>query len=353
MEMTTTRARDTARGRIVRTAVVAGALCVGVALAPTGVAAIQSAATAGTAVSVVAWPGSEPRAVDAPPLGRNISGVAFTAADRAWVVRDDPGELIELSRSGAAWVSQRALSLQLLDGGRPDAEAVTTAGGDSGVYVGVERSNDSASVSRNAVIRVEVSVTGARTTDEWNLTALLPTTSPNQGIEGLAHIPDDVLVASGLRTPDGAAYDPRSVPDHGSGLFVVALERTGDLAFVALPRTGEATLVSTLASGIDAAMDLAWVPAWRQLWVQCDSACSGRAAVWSFASGAITLRAVLEPPAAMRDRNLEGLAFSPSCASRRRTVLWAEDRSGDGSALRSAQLPCAGPAFGAARRAGR
>lgn len=293
------------------------------------------------------WPGDPVVRVadEAGRLGANLSGLALDGSDRLWVVRDT-GALLNVERDGDVWRPSDGWgdgrALLYPDGHEgPDAEAVTTVAGDDGaVYVGAERDNDKGGESRNSVLRYETGGRGAITaTKEWDLTAVLPSSPANTGIEGLAWVPDDALVAIGLRTDAGTPYAPAALPAHGRGLFAVGLESDGGLYLVALTDGGGVSLVASLPSGLDRVMEVVWNFESQELWALCDNGCKGHATVLRGTGAGFEQVAEVKPPKGMADLNDEGFALLP-CTDGANTVVWADDLATDDHALRTSSLPC-------------
>ena len=301
----------------------------------------------------VAWPGTTAvRVVDqADALGGNISGLAVAGPSSLWAVRDAPSALLKLDRTSSGWVpsseSGSARALRYSDGsGSPDAEAVTTvAGDDAVVYVGAERDNDKPSASRNSILRFDTSSTGTlRATRQWELSSVLPATGANTGIEGLTWIPDDALVAMGLRDTTGNVYAPADHPGHGKGLFVVGLEENATLYVVALRDDGGVAVIASMPSGLNAVMDVVWSAARQELWVVCDNTCGGSAAVFRPSAGSLVLSLIVQPPQGMASLNNEGFALGPSCAEGAMAAIWADDSASAGHVLRETTLDCSASA---------
>jgi len=303
---------------------------------------------AGAAPQALPWPGSSPaRVADAAgALGGNVSGLAPSGPDGLWAVRDAPGELLALDRSGDGWTRRPGWEgdrpLRYPDGhAGPDAEAVTTVAGDPGaVYVGAERDNSASSSRRNSVLRFSTAGVGAlQATTEWRLDDLVPGTGANTGIEGLAWVPDDVLVAAGLRDLAGRAYVPSSYPAHRDGLFVVGVEQRGDLLVVALTDDGRATLVTTITTGLASVMEVHWHDETGELWALCDDNCDGTATVLRPAGTGYAVAAVLQPPSGSASLNDEGFVRL-GCRDGRSAVVWSDDGATGGHTLRESALPC-------------
>jgi hypothetical protein len=309
----------------------------------------------------VAWPGSTDVA-DASDydFGQNLSGLAYQPSGTAapgvlWAVRNNPSTLFRLVWNGTKWTPDTASGWangkQMLfpDGaGVPDAEGVTLAGGDpNGIFVSIER-NDSgafANTSRPGVLRYDLTAAGAAltATKEFNLTADLPGLDKNAGLEAITWVPDEVLVAKGLK--DGAkAYNPADHPDHGNGLFFVGVEQTGQIIAYALNQTtGGYTRVATISSGFPKIMELSYEPESKLLWAVCDNECNGRTATLDVAaSGSFEITKVYDRPAGMPNLNNEGFAFTPQaeCVNGLKPVFYADDTNDNSIALRSGKRTC-------------
>ncbi len=138
-----------------------------------------------------------------------------------------------------------------------------------------ERDASDSMVSRPSVLRYDVSGAGAplTATQEWNLTADLPSVGANAGTESVEWVPDTYLVAAGfLDQATGAPYDPATYPNHGTGLFFVGLEANGLVYAYALDQTSAGfTRVATFASGFPTFGALHWESETNRLWVVCDN----------------------------------------------------------------------------------
>lgn len=320
-------------------------------------------ATGPTGGAAVSWPGADDAvAVDATgALGTNVSGLTYDPTEAVlWAVRNDPSVLLRLvERNGvwgtdpsATWLSGRTLRYPDNSGG-PDAEGVTvtSAGAAGGVYVAAERDNNASNVSRNSVLRYDISQSGStlRATHEWAVGTALPSTPANTGIEAISWIPDSALTANGLLdVTTGQPYQPAAYPSHGNGLFVVGLEANGSVYLFALNHaTSGATLIASAASGLSAVMGMEYDTASGQLWVTCDNGCANHLAVLGFGTGTTRGRLVAEheylPPSSLPNTNNEGFAFAPAsaCANGRRSAFWVDDSNAGDHVLRRASRNCA------------
>ena len=309
------------------------------------------------------WPGGQDvQTADAFVFGGNMSGLdcegsGSTTPGILWGARNGPGALFRLVFNGTSWVpdasngwSAGKLVRYPSGTGEPDAEGVTFVGDGStgGVYISAERNNAANTVSRNSVLRYDVSGAGAElvATHEWNLTADLPPTGANQGLEAITWIDDSFLVANGFRDEStGALYNPANYPNHGSGLFFVALEANGTIYAYALDHTtGGFTRIATIASGFASLMDLQFDRDLNELWAVCDNTCSGRTTVLRLdaATGRFTQVLAFERPTGMPNLNNEGFAIAPAalCSGGLKPVYWADDGETGGHSIRQGTLPC-------------
>ena len=182
-------------------------------------------------------------------------------------------------------------------------------------------------------------------TREWDLTAPLPVTGPNTGIEAVTFVPDSYLVAAGLvDVTTGAAYDPARYPDHAGGLFFVGVEATGGVyAFELDHADGSATLITSFASGFPGVMALEFDAETETLWALCDDTCLGRSSTFRVGTtGIYELVRSWERPAGMPNLNNEGFAIAPlaECAGGVRPVFWSDDADTGGNSLRIGTVAC-------------
>jgi hypothetical protein len=321
------------------------------------------------------WPGSDDvQTVDSLNVFlTNGSGLAYEGANGTnpavlWAVRNGPGTLFRLVRSGGLWKPDLTngwslgKALKYADGtGNPDSEGVTFAAGGSagGMYVSTERNNDASTVSRNVVLRVNPTQSGATltATNQWDLTADLPVTGANLGIEAITWIPDSMLVANGFYDEaKGRSYAPADYADHGTGLFFVGVEANGSIYGYALNHTTNTfTRVATIVGGLlqttgtSSIMDLAYDRESGYLWGVCDDTCNGNLTileidktVGSATRGRFLPTRVYARPTTMPNINNEGFTFAPNseCVANKKPVFWADDNETAGHTIRSATMPC-------------
>jgi hypothetical protein len=233
--------------------------------------------------------------------------------------------------------------------GSPDAEGVTFAdvNSDGGMYVATERDNNTNTISRNSILRFDVTAAGATlaATHEWNLTADLPAVGANLGIEAITWIPDTFLISKGFFDESkGHADQPSEYAGHGSGLFFVGVEANGMIYAYALDHAaGGFTRIATIATTLAGVMDLHFDRDLNDLWAVCDDTCNGRSAILRIdTSGKFTVGGVFERPAQMPNLNNEGFAIAPltQCVDSKRPVFWADDSETGGHAIRRGSLTC-------------
>jgi hypothetical protein len=329
----------------------------------TGAFGTTAGATRGTAndctgvlppvrTDTVIWPGSPDVSVvdDEGVLGEDQSGLYYEA----------PGVLWRLVWNGSVWTPDTAngwgqgKQLRYPDGeGEPDSEGVTLVDGDStnGVFVSTERDNTDDDTSKPVILRFDVSGSDAElvATDEWDMTDDLPEVGPNLGFEALTWVPDDELVADGLRVdpPTAAKAGPLYVPasgDHFGGLFLAGLESNGDVYAYSLDATGTTfERVTSFSSGFPTVMELQWDAEADLLRAVCDNTCTGQQTTLGIRDGAFAVTAAYARPAGLPDVNNEGFAIAPDalCVDGAKPAIWADDDGTDGHALRQGTIDCA------------
>jgi hypothetical protein len=273
-----------------------------------------------------------------------------------WGARNGPGSLFRLTFNGTIWTPDTANSwssgkaLRYPDGtGDPDAEGVTFAGTGSagGLYVSTERNNSANSVSRNSILRFDPSAAGASltATNEWNLTADLPTTGANLGMEAITWIPDSFLVSKNFFDENkNRTYNPADYASHGAGLFFIGLEANGVVYAYALNHADNTyTKIATITTGLTGVMDLEFDRDLNDLWAVCDDTCQGRSVVLRIGStGKFAVARRFERPTGMPNLNNEGFAIAPAalCSAGTKPVFWSDDSETDGHSIRSGTLTC-------------
>lgn len=313
--------------------------------------------------TVEVWPGgttTSPVTTDVPFTG-DLSGLDYEPSllgdPTLWAVTNGTGTLTKLAPgAGGAWNGATGWGagkqLAYPDGSiAPDSEGVTVADGGSagGIYVATERSSAASSTSRPSILRFDVTGSGPTltATNEWNLsadlTATVGTIGANAGLEGITWIPDAVLTARGfVDESTGSAYDPADYPNHGGGVFFVALEATGDVYAYVLELTGSGfTRIATIDT--PGAMEVDYEPETQLLWAICDEACEGRTATLQIGeSGAYEVTHRYARPAASANVANEGFAIAPqsACVAGAKPVFYADDSNTDGVSLRAGTIRC-------------
>lgn len=317
------------------------------------------------------WPGGTAvRDVDTLGFfGEDLSGLAYQGSGTStpgvlWAVRNGDATLFRLLWDGAKWTPDttngwtNGKKLSFPDGtGLPDGEGLTFGGDANAIYVSIERNDipGQDTVSRPGILRFDTSgsATTIKATREWALAADIPLSDANAGLEGVTWVPDSVLVAKGFRDESkGADYNPASYPDHGTGLFFVGVEGTGQVLGYALNQaTGAYARVATITSGFSAVMDLHFEAETNKLWVLCDDTCNGQNKRFEIAQsgaddGKFTLTDTVERPSGMPNYNNEGITIAPQseCVNGLKPVIWTDDSGTNGHALRQGTLNCTVPA---------
>lgn len=299
-------------------------------------------------------------------LASNLSGLHYEPANGVspavlWGVQNSPSVLWRFVAVGSSWVPATdngwAAGKTLLypnGAGSPDGEGVTRAEySSSAIYVATERDNGASTTSRMSVLRFDTAQAGATltATHEWNLTADLPVSGANAGLEAITWVPDSVLVSQGFRDENrSVAYDPAFYPDHGTGVFFIGLESSTSIyAYVLNHVTGTFQRIATVVSGQLGTMDLAFDREVGQLWSYCDDACGNRSTILrvdqtagSATLGRLTIRARLERPTGMLNLPNEGIAFGveSECSGGVKSFFWADDAATDGRSIRQGTLQC-------------
>ncbi|MFJ3906319.1 lamin tail domain-containing protein [Streptomyces sp. NPDC090025] len=310
----------------------------------------------GGGTTPVAWPGgsSVATADGSNVFGQDLSGLYQEGAvmwgaqnsGKLWrLVKDGSGGWKPDTTSG--WTSGKTLRFPG-GSGSADSEGVTLTGTGSagGAFVASERNGDASGTSRLSVLKYDVSGTGSSltATREWNLTADLPSTGSNLGLEGITWIPDTALTGAGFKdATTGAAYDPARYAAHSGGVFFVGVEGTGMVHGYVLADSGTYTRVASFSSGMSGVMELQWEPQAARLWAVCDDTCDGQHRTLKIdTTGAFTTTAVYNRPTGMSNYNNEGfsLAGADECVAGTKPVYWADDANDGGHALRRGTVSC-------------
>ncbi|GAA4812006.1 lamin tail domain-containing protein [Nocardioides caeni] len=278
----------------------------------------------------------------------DVSGAAFDPSDPSilWVVQNK-NTLHKMHAVAGTYVAvdgwEGGKKLLFASGaGKVDSEGVTV-GTDGSVHVTSERDNDNSGVSSNKIERYDVSGVTAATTsltavDEWDVNDFV-TTGANLGLEGITYVPDSFLVDAGWEV-GGAPYSAATHPT--PGLFVTAVEGTGNLHFFSLAAGAAPVEVKVEDSGFPFSMDVTYDADRDRLWALCDDSCGGVHNVLDVVDGDFVVEASYARPAGMPNLNNEGMAIAPAstCADGVQQVVWTDDGDTDGFSLRAGNLPC-------------
>jgi Lamin Tail Domain len=312
------------------------------------------------------WPGL-PTATNASTynFGTNMSGLieepsGTSAPGTMWGVRNGTGTLFKLvwDSVNSQWIPDpsqvdwaNGKFLHYGDGtGDPDAEGVTYAGNSAanGVFVSTERNNSNNTVSKLSILRFDPNVAGININAnmEWDLSADLPPTGANLGMEAITWVPDSYLTANNFRDDANAIYNPANYPNHTAGLFFIGIEGTGNIYAYALNQSGGFTKVATIPAVHTPAtiMELQFDRDLNELWAVCDNTCAGRHALLRLdpVIGKFT-SVIYARPTGLPDFNNEGFAIGAAaeCVGGFKPVTWADDNFDGNVALRVGSLPCA------------
>lgn len=326
----------------------------------------STGATKGTANSCLAgatWPGgSSVTEVDpAATFTTNLSGLAYqgtgtTTPGSLWaVVNGGPAKLYKLVNSGGTWQPDTGdwtdgKVLRYPNGtGEPDSEGVTLVDGDpaNGIFVATERDNTNNGVSRPSILSFSPNDAGTTltATHEYALVGDLPGLGANFGLEAIAWVPDSYLTAKGFKDQHlDKTYTPTDYANHGTGLFLVGVEATGNVHAYALDLTSNSfQQVATFDSGFPSVIDLSYDPEKKKLWVECDNTCNGQTQLFDVnGSGAFAATNAYERPSGLGNFNNEG--FTPAarseCVGGVKPVFWADDSDDSTHSLRQGTLSC-------------
>ena len=330
-----------------------------------GTGAAGTTGTGGTgAVMAQPWPGSaNVVAVDSMyQFSKNLSDLVYepTAGndgDVLWGLMNSPPTLFCLLWNGTTWSGMTddgwtfGKALQYPSGGgSPDAEGLTrTDWSSTAIYVASERDNNGG-VSRMSVLRYDFTDAGIAltATNEWDLTPDLPVSDPNIGLEGIAWIPDDFLVAHKFFDETAnAVYDPSRYANHAGGLFFVGHEGNGMIYAYALDHSASAGTfqrVATMRSGHTNVMSLDFDRDQGNLWAHCDGSCANQDAVLRIgAGGRFELTRLYNRPASLANSNYEGITIAPESecdAMGMKSFFWSDDADLDGHAIYRGSIPC-------------
>jgi len=171
---------------------------------------------------------------------------------------------------------------------------------------------------------------------------------PNVGLEGIAWISDDFLVAHKFydETAD-EFYNPNRYANHAGGLFFVGHEGNGMIYAYALDHSASAGTfqrVAAVRSGHTNVMSLYFDRDQGNLWAHCDGSCANQDAVLRIgAGGRFELTRLYNRPASLANSNYEGITIAPESecdAMGMKSFFWSDDADLDGHAIYRGSIPC-------------
>jgi hypothetical protein len=287
-------------------------------------------------------------------IGDDFSGIVYEGSGAAapgslWGVSNGDGTLRKFTKSGATWAPAAPWTVRYSNGlGQPDTEGITMtdAGSAGGLYIATERDGLNSGVSRPAVLRVVPTGVGGslNATNTWDL-ADLTGLGANASLEGVGWVPDSYLTSKGFKKTGGTPYNPADYPNHGSGLFFVGVEQTGEVIGYALNHsTNASTRVVTIPRMMNTVTDLVYDSETQALWASCDDNCNGRVSKLGVdpTTGDFVLQDMYERPTGGDNHNNEGFAIASrtECVGGTKPVFWADDGNDNSHALRAGTLNC-------------
>lgn len=337
---------------------------------PGGGTTCQTEAPSGSGPALaggLAWPGSQNWTVSdnqcqfvTPLSGQDVSGLDIDPSnpDVMWAAKNK-SHLYRLVKSGGLWVPDTTNGWSAgkdivfpSGSGQPDAEGITV-GPDGFLYVTTERDNAANGVPLDSVLRFDPNAAGAtlQPTAQWVLTAdladVISTTGSadaNLGFEGITWVPDTYLTTNGfVDQSTGAAYDPAGYPNHGSGLFFLALEKNGHLYAYALNSDGTFHRIASIDTDLPLIADTQWDPDAQRVWAVADNSVGGSATLLKIdTDGAFAVDRIYDRPTGLPDYNLEGFAIAPNstCVDGVKEVIRSDDGNNGGHSLSSGTINC-------------
>jgi hypothetical protein len=146
------------------------------------------------------------------------------------------------------------------------------------------------------------------------------------------------------------SYDPAAYPNHGTGVFLVAIKGSGMVYGYVLDLAASTfTRVTTFSSGLPHANDLSFDRDVGTLWTQCGDKCNNHMTLLDIDTdpssptlGHFVLRATVPPPKALKNENDEGLSMVPKteCSNGQRGILWADDSDTNNCPIRIGVVTC-------------
>ncbi|WP_246846372.1 lamin tail domain-containing protein [Humibacter ginsenosidimutans] len=315
----------------------------------------------------VAWPGSQDWTVADHQCefvtalsGQDVSGLDIDPAtpNVMWAVKNK-SHVYRLVKDGDLWVPDTANGWSTgkdivfpSGSGQPDAEGITV-GPDGYLYATTERDNTASKVPLDSVLRYDPNEQGTvlHPTDQWVLTADLAdaidttgSADSNLGFEGITWVPDSYLTANGfVDQSTHKAYDPADYPGHGTGLYLLALEKNGHLYAYALNGDGSFHRIAAIDTGMPAIAETQWDPDTQRVWAIADNTSAGSTTLMKLDDkGAFVVDVVYNRPTGLPDYNLEGFALAPNstCVDGVKQVIRSDDGNNDGHSLRAGTIEC-------------
>lgn len=309
------------------------------------------------ALPTVPWPGSQTVTPADLLFLEDSSGLDFQFVDGQgvlWAIDNGTGTLwkLDVATDGtlsfaAGW--EQGKQVRFADDAStakgPDSEGVTVA--DNGmVYIASERDNSDKSINENKILMVDPNASGSQLVAKqtWDITSALPAVTANTGIEAIQYVPDTALAGKLWDSNTGAPYDPATYPNHGDGLFFVAVEDNGTVYAFSLNPDGTYQLVTEFTPGLGGVMALDWDPVLGVLWTMCDDGCENTGAQVTFNGTSQPGVTLVTKPDGLPVLNFEGFATSTEemCVDGQRPVWWFQDGAKTG-ALSVGSLPCVLP----------
>ena len=299
---------------------------------------ISAAAEMTGDAEIIPWPGSKDvRQVEKPEIGAgNASGLDFHNGNLYAVDNGTAGlQVLEVLQDGtlryaAGYEEEKRIRFADPDiPGQPDVEGITVSD-DGSVYVATERDNRKPWVSSNRILRLNPWTNESVLTalQEWDLTAILPSSLANSGIEAVEWVHGSAMTGC---LPDHAkqklfdmADYPQAVSD---GIFFVLLEMNDHLYACILNRDGTACVVADIEPGLQGIAALEYDQTTGVLWAASDDRGENRLARLLFSEGKVTTEFVLPPESLDISHNNEGFAIAEESYTENdsRPVYWLRD----------------------------
>ncbi|WP_240541104.1 bifunctional metallophosphatase/5'-nucleotidase [Bifidobacterium colobi] len=260
----------------------------------------------------------------------------------------------------------------------PNANGVLDSS--KGVFIGAERNNEDKKVPVPSILEYDVTKAATDTngdgaedltaTHEWDLKSALTQfgvqldngDDANLGVEGVAFIPDAVLLAnkfqSNLDPNNVHAYNPQGTANDFGGIFFAALEKTGGIYAFALATVGGQDVAYPVAqiplpkaatdAGYSGPRDLFWDAEHEQLIAEGDNDANTGAKIGTYEfqqDGTLALTKLTATPSEIATQNSEGYAVTPDAEATKvvngktyKPVFWSDDGVTNGHSLREGWL---------------